>query len=161
MYFAYCKTQFNLSRRRLKNFATSLDTAQENCKLADGTVLYPPYVVVCHDTRYKDNSLTGLTRILGIGKFGEFCTISFEILNSQLMGEIKRKKASFGKEHIFAETGDIKVLAVLRTYESTSPGRRSKKYRLDLISPEKDVQLDLDEIAERACERYHLNLIRR
>jgi hypothetical protein len=157
MYFAYCKMQFNLTRRRLRSFAANLDTAQERCELADGTVLYPPYVVVCHDTRYKENSLTGLIRILGIGKFGEFCTFSLEILNSQLIGEMKRKKTSFGKEHIFAETDDMRVLGVLRTYESTSPGRRSKKYRLELVSPEKDVHINLEKIAQRARERYHLD----
>jgi hypothetical protein len=159
MYFAYCKMQFNLTRRSLQRFAADLDTAQECCELAEGTVLYPPHVVVCHDTRYKKNSLTGLIRILGIGKFGEFCTFSFEILNSQLIGEMKRKKTSFGEEHIFAETSDIRVLGVLRTYESTSPGRRSKKYRLELVSPEKDVHINLEEIAQRARERYHLNSV--
>jgi hypothetical protein len=156
MYFAYCKSEFNLSRKRLHSFAAKLDTAQEHTKSADGTVLYPPYVVVCHDTRYKENSLTGLTRILGIGKFGEFATLTFEFLNNQLIGEMKRKKVGFGTDHIFAEQGSIKVLGVLRTYRPTSPGKRSLKYRLDLVSPEKDVDIDLDQIADRAKERYQI-----
>jgi hypothetical protein len=158
MYFAYCKSEFNLSRRRLNSFAERLDRAQERTKLSGGTVLYPPYVVVCHDTRYKENSLTGLTRILGIGKFGEFSTFTFEILNNQLIGEMKRKKIGFGKEHIFAERGDIRVLGVLRTYGPTSPGKRSSKYQLDLVSPEKDADIDIDRIADLAHERYQIKM---
>jgi hypothetical protein len=156
MYFAYCKTEFNLSRRRLKTFAVSLDTAQERNESADGTVLYPPYVVVCHDTRYNQNSLTGLIRILGIGKFGEFSTFSFEMLNTQLSGEMKRKKIDYSKEHIFAEHDGITVLGLLRTYGPTNPGKRSLKNRLDLVSAEKDVDIDLERVAERARERYQI-----
>jgi hypothetical protein len=40
MYIAYCKTEFNLSRQRLKTFVTKLDAAQERSELPDGTVLY-------------------------------------------------------------------------------------------------------------------------
>jgi hypothetical protein len=156
MYFAYCKAEFNLSRQGLKTFAAKLDTAQEVFKSADGTVLYSPYVVVCHDTRYKENSLTGLIRILGIGKFGEFSTFSFEMVDNRLAGEMKRKKIDYGKEHIFAEFDSITVLGVLRTYKPTNPGKRSLKYRLDLVSHEKDVDIDLDRIAGRAHERYRI-----
>jgi len=156
MYFAYCKTEFSLSRQRLNAFAARLDAAQERSELADGTVLYPPYVVVCHDTRYNQNGLTGLIRILGLGKFGEFSTFSFEILNSQLSGEMKRKKIDYSSEHIFAEHAGISVLGLLRTYGPTNPGKRSLKYRLDLVSPEKDVDIDLDRIADRARERYQI-----
>ena len=156
MYFAYCKMEFNLSRRRLKTFAARLDTAQNCTELADGTVLYPPYVVVCHDTRYKENSLTGLIRILGIGKFGEFSTFSFEMLNNQLIGEMKRKKIDYGREHIFAEHDGVSVLGVLRIYGPTNPGKRSLKYGLDLVSPEKDIDIDLGRIENRARERYRI-----
>jgi len=156
MYFAYCKAEFSLSRKGLKTFAAKLDTAQEVTRSTDGTVLYSPYVVVCHDTRYKKNSLTGLIRILGIGKFGEFSTFSFEMVNNRLTGEMKRKKIDYGKEHIFAEFDSITVLGVLRTYEPTNPGKRSLKYRLDLVSHEKDVDIDLDRIADRAHERYKI-----
>ena len=156
MYFAYCNSEFSLSRRRLKAFAARLDTAQEHATSADGTVLYPPYVVVCHDTRYKENNLTGLIRILGLGRFGEFSTLSFEKLDKQLIKEMKRKKISYGKDHIFAEYNGVSALGVLRTYSPTSPGRRSSKYRLDLISPKKDANIDLNRIAARARERYQI-----
>ena len=156
MYFAYCKTEFNLSRRRLQTFAAKLDTAQERSESADGTVLYPPYVVVCHYTRYNQNILTGLIRILGIGKFGEFSTFSFEILNNQLSAEMKRKKIDYSKEHIFAEHDGINVLGLLRTYGPTNPGKRSLKNRLDLVSAEKDVDINLERVADRARERYQI-----
>jgi hypothetical protein len=156
MYFAYCKTEFNLSRRRLQTFAAGLDTAQERSESTDGTVLYPPYGVVCHDTRYSQNSLTGLIRILGIGKFGEFSTFTFEMLNNQLSAEMKRKRIDYSREHVFAEHAGINVLGMLRTYGPTNPGKRSLKYRLDLVSAEKDVDIDLDHIADRARKRYQI-----
>lgn len=157
MYFAYGKTEFNLSKRRLKIFAARLDAARKPARLNDATVLYPPYVVVCHDTRYKENSLTGLIRILGTGNFGEFSTFTFERLNNQLLGEMKRKKVDYDNEHIFAEYDGTRALGVLRSYEKTNPGKRSLKYRLDLVSPEKDVGIDIDRIAETAHKRYRID----
>lgn len=156
MYFAYCKAEFGLTGQRLENFAFDLDRAQEPAFTSDGSPLYPPYVVVCHDTRYKKNSLTGLIRILGVGKFGEFSTFTFERINNQLLGEIKRKKVEFGKDYIFAEYNGVKVAGVLRTYNQTNPGKRSLKYRMDLVSPVKDVGLDLANIAEKAHKRYNI-----
>jgi hypothetical protein len=160
MYFAYCKTEFSLSKQRLYHFANSLDTAKEAAKLTDGTVLYPPFVVVLHDTRYKQNSLTGLIRILGIGKHGEFSTFTFEELNRQLIGEMKRKKIEYDKEHVFAEYGGITALGVLRTYDPTNPGKRSLKYRLDIIAPDRDLGIDLKAIATAAQERYRIKPIK-
>ena len=93
---------------------------------------------------------------MGIGKFGEFSTFSFEMLNNRLIGEMKRKKIDYGREHIFAEHGGTTVLGVLRTYRTTNPGKRSLKYRPYLVSHEKDVDIDLDRIADRARERYKI-----
>ena len=154
MYLAYCKTEFSLSGRRLKDFADRLDTAIDSAELPDGTVLYHPHVIVCHDTRYKENSLTGLIRILGIGKFGEFSTFTLERISNQLLGELKRKKIDYGPEHIFAEHEGTQALGLLRTYDPTNPGKRSKKYRVDILSPEKDLGLDLADISEQAIKRY-------
>ena len=156
MYFAYCKTEFCLSVEGLRNFAKGLDAAQMHATTADGKILYPPYVVVCHDTRYKENGLTGLIRILGIGRFGEFCTFTLELLNNQLISEMRRKKVELADDNIFAESGDTVVVGVLRTYSTTNPGKRSLKYRLDLISPYKDLGIDLDEIESRAKKRYKI-----
>jgi hypothetical protein len=43
---------------------------------------------------------------------------------------------------------------VLRTYSPTNPGKRSQIYQLDLIAPQRDLELDLAIIAEQARERY-------
>jgi hypothetical protein len=69
---------------------------------------------------------------------------------------MKRKKADVKKEHIFAKHADISVLGLLRTYGPTNPGKRSLKYRLDLVSPEKDLGIDLDQIANEARKRYRI-----
>ncbi|MGD8242046.1 MAG: hypothetical protein PVF59_04425 [Desulfobacterales bacterium] len=158
MYFAYWKTEFNLSRRRLENFTHRLDAVHARKHLPSGKSLYHPHVVVCHDTRYKENSLTGLIRILGIGRFGEFSTLTFEQLSAQLSGELKRKHIDCGAEHVFAEYGGVKAVCVLRTYAPTNPGKRSPKYRLDLISHQKDVSIDLDRIAQVARKRYQIEI---
>ena len=99
-----------------------------------------------------------MIRILGIGRFGEFSTFTFERLNNQLVGEMKRKNVEYGSEHVFAEYGGVKALGVLRTYGPTNPGKRSLKYRLDLISPHKDAGINLDRIATEARERYKIAL---
>ena len=160
LYFGYCKRECNLSKERLRLFAERLNAVLEPPAPNDGDALFPPYVVVCHDTRYKDNSLTGLIRILGIGKFGEFSTITFEALDGQLMAELKRKEIEPGEDHVFAEYGGVKALGVLRTYESTNPGKRSLKYHMDLIAPQKDVGLDLDHIYKQARRRYRIKKVR-
>ena len=67
LFFLYCKTHFNLSIDQAEIFAEQLDKAQDPVITNDGTVLYQPYLIICHGTRYKENSLTGLTRLLGIG----------------------------------------------------------------------------------------------
>jgi len=76
------------------------------------------------------------------------------MLNNQLSGEIKRKKVIYGEEHIFNKHDGHCILGVLRTYKLTNPGKRSLNYRLDLVSPGKDLNIDLDLIAEKARERY-------
>ncbi len=154
MYFAYCKRECNLSKEHLQSFAARLNAVLEPPEKSEGQILFPPYVVVCHDTRYKENSLTGLIRILGIGKFGEFATITFESLGSHLAAEMRRKDIDQTQDHVFAEYDGVKALCVLRTYEQTNPGKRSLKYRLDLISAEKDLGLDLENIGSQARKRY-------
>ena len=85
--------------------------------------------------------------------------LKFETLNNQLLGEMKRKKIGFEREQISAEYGGIVVLGVLRTYKPTSPGKRSLKYQLDLVSVEKDTDIDFDRIADSASERYQIRVL--
>jgi hypothetical protein len=113
LFFLYCKTHFNLSIDQAEIFAEQLDRAQDPVITNDGNVLYQPYLIICHGKRYKENSLTGLTRLLGIGNFGEFATFSFEQINQTLIRELKRKHQTYTSEDIFAEYKDIGVLGIL------------------------------------------------
>ncbi|MGD1967522.1 MAG: hypothetical protein PVI32_01005, partial [Desulfobacterales bacterium] len=103
MFFSYCKAQYNLSDDQANRFAQNLDLSIEPAAAKSGGILYPPYVIVCHDTRYKENNYTGLTRILGLGKFGEFATLTIEETNKSLTDELKRKKQEFKSEDFCAD----------------------------------------------------------
>ncbi|MEN8691457.1 MAG: hypothetical protein AB1Z20_15260 [Desulfobacterales bacterium] len=157
MFFAYCNNQLNFTQKQAEVFSRSLDAAQEPVMTKNGNVLYPPYIVVCHDTRYKENNFTGLTRILGIGKFGEFCTFSLEGVNPTLLGELKRKSQEFSPEDVFSEFDSIKVLGVLRVYAPTNAGKRSLKYDLHIVSPKKDLDISPKQIEKEARSRYHID----
>ena len=139
-------------------FAEQLDKAQDPVITNDCTVLYQPYLIVCHGTRYKENSLTGLTRLLGIGKFGEFATFSFEQINQTLIRELKRKHQTYTSKDIFAEYKDICVLGILRIYSPTKIGKRPQKYSFHIVSPEKDIGLNLDQLRQDAQKRYHFRV---
>ena len=161
MFFAYYKTELNFSQKQSQIFIRDLDLAREQAVSNDGKILYPPYIVVCHDTRYKENNYTGLTRILGIGKFGEFATISFEAVTNPLLKEMKRKKIKYREEDIFAEYDELVILAILRIYNPTNPGRRSLKYGLHVISPKEDLEVDVGRISREAKKRYNIKSKRR
>lgn len=154
MFFAYNKTEFNFSKKQSNRFVEDLDRTREAPLSADDKVLYPPHVIVCHDTRYKENSFTGLTRILGIGKFGEFATFSFEMLNKRLTSEFKRKSQVFRDEDIFAEQDGAPVFGIIRIYTITNPGRRSSQYQLHILSPQEDLEIDVDQARIAAQAHY-------
>lgn len=156
MFFAYNKTELNFSYKQSQIFIQDLDRARENAVSSDGRILYPPHVVVCHDTRYKENSFTGLTRVLGVGKFGEFATISFEAVTPVLLKEMKRRKVRYKEEDIFAHYGDLIILGILRIYSPTNPGRRSPKYNLFILYPKEDLGLNVKKISSEARKRYSI-----
>lgn len=157
LFFAYNKTELNFSQKQSQIFTRDLDQAREQVVSSDGKNLYPPYIVVCHDTRYKENNFTGLTRILGIGKFGEFATITFEAATPLLLKEMKRRKLRYKpEEDAFAVYGDLTILAILRIYNQTNPGRRSLKYSMYTISPREDVGINIRKVSEEAKKRYNI-----
>jgi hypothetical protein len=147
MFYAYNKTELNFSAKQAHRFVQEFDNVREQTLSKEGKLLFPPYIIVCHDTRYKSNSFTGLTRVLGIGKFGEFATFSFESLNKKLTGELQRKKQSFDEEAAFAYINRKPILGILRIYEQTNPGKRLLKYHPHVISPGDDVELSLDRLS--------------
>lgn len=160
MFYAYNKTELNFSHKQSQIFIRDLDQTREQPVSSDGRNLYPPYIIVCHDTRYKENNYTGLTRILGIGKFGEFATISFEAVNPTLLKEMKRKKVRFREEDIFAVYADLTILGILRVYDQTNLGRRSLKYSLHIMSPKEDLELDVKALGREARKRYKMRMKR-
>jgi hypothetical protein len=147
-----------LNDQQKKELSAKLNDVQEPATSKDGTLLFPPYVVVCHNTRYSNEILTGITRILGTGKFGEFATFTFEEASKTLLQETKSKKEQFAQNEIFAEYRGTKVVGVLRIYFSTTPGKRSPRTTTKLVTPVKDLNLDLKEIERKARKRYHIEL---
>lgn len=156
MFYAYCKTELGLNNEGGKTFSAGLDAAQEPVMGKDGSILFPSAIVVCHDTRYREDIFTGIIRILGIGKFGEFATVTMEPATRALLQETRRKKEEFSAAEIFAEYKGIKAVGVLRTYAPTTPGKRSSKTITRLISPANDLGLDARKIEEDARARYRL-----
>jgi hypothetical protein len=145
-----------LDTQHKRELARNLNAAHESIKGKDGAVLSPPFLVVCHDTRYRENILVGITRILGFGKFGEFATFTLEEATKSLLQETKTKKDEFTEAEIFAEYEGITVVGVLRFYFSRTPGKRSLRTATKLISPSTDLGLDLLKIEKNARSRYHI-----
>ena len=135
MFYAYNKSELNFSIKQARRFVQDFEKTREKVLSTEGQVLFSPSIVVCHDTRYRKNSFTGLTRILGIGKFGEFATFTFESLNKDLAGELHRKRQTVHPADSFALIEQRPVLGVLRVYKQTNPGKRLLKYRLYIVSP--------------------------
>ncbi len=154
MFFAYYKTELNFSTKQTERFITDFDQTRDKVMGADGSVLYPPFVVVCHDTRYKDNNYTGLTRILGIGRFGEFATFTFESVTKQLLGELKRRHITVTPDDIFAEVRGVPIIGIIRTYKQTNPGKRLVKYQLCIVSPKDDIGIDVQRVGTLARKHY-------
>ena len=156
MFYAYCRTALRLRQEDKRDFASRLDMAQEPILGKDQALLFPPYIIVCHNTRYREDIFTGITRILGFGKFGEFATFTFETASKALLQETKLKKDEFAQADLFAKCGEEQVVGVLRIYAPTTPGKRSPRTTAKLVSPSKDLGLDLETMEKEARLRYGL-----
>ena len=154
IYFSYCMAELNFCGDQKEIFAGKFDSVWDPVSTKNGVVLYSPQIVVCHDSRYNEASYTGLTRILGIGKFGEFCTITLEKVGTKLHRELKRKKQEYSQTDIFAEYRGRMILGILRIYDPTNPGKRSQKYKLHIVSPSKDLGLQVERLEKEAREQY-------
>jgi hypothetical protein len=156
MFYAYYKTALRLNARQEEEFFKGFNTAQEPVTSKKSTILAPPYIIVCHDTRYQEHILTGIIRVLGFGKFGEFATFTLEEARKALIRETKLKKEEFSPTEIFAEYEGVKIVGVLRFYAPTTPGKRAGKTTTKLISPSGDLGLNLKEIEGEARARYRI-----
>jgi hypothetical protein len=114
-------------------------------------------VVVCHQTRYREETLGGITRILGIGEFGEFASITLEMATGELVSELRAKKVSWGDNEVFAMCDDKPVLGVVRVYPPTAPGARSRGSRIMVLYPLKDLGLNVPKILRDARQRYRMD----
>jgi hypothetical protein len=157
LYFAHLKAEFNLDSDQARRVMEGIDQALDPGRGRQGSLLYPPYIIVCHDTRYKKAALTGLTRILGIGRFGEFATFTLERIGRRNANELKRKGYDPEQVETMAETGDIRVVGLLRIYAQTNPGKRSAQYDLHVVSPRRDLDLDIAAIEAKARHRYAIS----
>ncbi len=158
LYYIQCRAVFSLRGRENEQYLwDSIRSTKEPVMTKDRRVLMPPYVVVCHTTRYKKEIYTGITKILGIGKFGEFAVFTLERITGELLHEIDRRNKKINPNEIFAEYRDKKIVGVLRIYPGTEPGKRSKKVETQLVLPEKDLGLDLEKIKHDAARRYNID----
>jgi hypothetical protein len=159
LYYILCRSEFSIRGKLNEQLLwDNIRSSKEPVVTKEKKVLVPPYVVVCHTTRYKKEIYTGITKLLGIGKFGEFAVFTLERVTSELFNEIDRKSKKIYPNEIFAEYNGRTVVGVLRLYPGTEPGKRSKKFETQLVLPYKDLELDLDAIKKNAAIRYNIDI---
>lgn len=155
MYFLQCRTSFGLrdSNEEKEVWDNICDALQPVTK--NKIVFFPPHIVVCHTTRYKENNMVGITRILGYGKFGEFSTITFERITPELINELKKQDKYPGIPYL-TKTKNEKIICILRMYVPTKPGKRHNKFYTHIINLKKDMGLPIEEINKQCREKYNL-----
>ena len=157
MYFRQCEAYFSLRGSEAERVWAGIRASRQPVISKDGVLLAPPHVVTCHSTRYREGIFTGVMRISGFGKFGEFATFTLEQATNELLHEIDPSRHQFQTEEIIADYFGNQVVAVLRSYPRTNPGARLRKgVTTSLVLPERDLGLDLVTINAEARKRYHL-----
>lgn len=155
MYFRQAEIYFNIRGTEADRFWAGVKNSMRPITLKKDVILAQPHMVTCHSTRYREEVFTGITRISGFGRFGEFATFTLEQVTTELLHELDRSQV--GSDDIIADYYDNQVVAVLRIYPRTNPGARLRKgVAVMLVSPEKDLDLDLQEITISAKKRYNL-----
>jgi len=157
LYYVVCRSMFGL-RRPDENEAAweAIRSARRPILGRKGAPLAPPYLVVCHTTRHKESSLCGITRILGIGKFGEFASLTMERVSAELLGELGRKETGIAPDALCATHHGVQVAAVLRIHGATQHGRRARRFSSHLLHPRDDLQLDVEALGQQARDHYQL-----
>ncbi|MFP4403661.1 MAG: hypothetical protein ACLFPJ_04890 [Candidatus Woesearchaeota archaeon] len=153
MYYMLSRSMLGLRGDYQEELWKDIKSAQKPMKYNGGPTLTPPYLVVCHNTRYKKEIMTGITRILGYGKFGEFSNITLEELTRDLINDLSEKPK---ENHIIAKYDNKNYVALLREYSKTTPGKRRQKTNNYLLYPKKDFNLNINEIEKKAKERYKI-----
>ncbi|MBD3164790.1 hypothetical protein GF323_06335 [Candidatus Woesearchaeota archaeon] len=128
-----------------------------------GRILARPYIIVCHTTRFRKSATNygSIIRVLGYSSMS-FLTFSLESTATSLSAELTRKRKGFRKDDFFGgyrnlQGKEIYAVGVLRFYESNKWGNFPKIVRTMLVSPTKDLNLNLIKITKEACERYDVD----
>jgi hypothetical protein len=157
MFFRQCETYFSLRGAEADHFWSGIKSSAQPITGKGGEILAQPHVVTCHNTRYREEIYTGITRISGFGRFGEFAMVTVEEATTELLNELGGERTTFSPDELVADYYGHQIVAVLRIYPRTNPGARLKKGVVtSLISPEKDLEIDVEPIAVEARKRYHL-----
>lgn len=155
MYFRQCHDYYSVRGEEVDQLWEGLQSAVQPVIGDGGTVLSPPFLVTCHNTRYRESSLTGLTRLSGFGRFGEFATLTFELVSAELLNELEGGRVQLTDDEVVAADDGVQVAGVLRLYPRTNPGARLMKgVTMALVSPGRDLGLDLGKITAEARKRY-------
>jgi hypothetical protein len=155
MYFREAEAYFNLRGNETEALWLGIRAARQPVTGKDDVLLAQPHLVTCHSTRYREEILTGITRISGFGKFGQFATVTLEVATTELLHEIEAGRAQYSRDEIIATYRGLRVVGVLRVYPRTNPGARLRKgVTTMLIQPEKELGLDLRAITLEAKKRY-------
>lgn len=157
LYYVVCRSMFALRGPEENQTAwDAIRSARRPVMGKKNAPLAPPFIVVCHVTRHKETALCGTTRILGIGKFGEFASFTMERVTADLLGELGRKETGLPPDAICAEHHGVQVVAMLRIYDATQHGKRARRFTTSLLHPRDDLQVDIELVAKEAHERYQL-----
>lgn len=154
MYFRQCESYYSLRGSEAEQVWKGIRLSRQPVFGKGEAVLAPPLVVTCHNTRHREEAYTGVTRLSGFGRFGEFATLTLERATGELLHEAEGGK-TFAPEEIVADDAGTPVALVLRSYPRTNPGARLLKgVTTTLVSPEKDLGLDLAAITAESRRRY-------
>jgi hypothetical protein len=156
LYYTLSCDHYNLRKEDKVKFGQNIDNSLKTVVSEDGYNLFAPQIVVCHDIRYFPANQVGLTRMLGIGKFGEFATLSIEEARKSLLNKADEKREHYKDEEIVADYMDKKYVCVIRKYPKTNIGKRVNKFTTSVLSPEKDLGINLEQITEEGKKYYNL-----
>ncbi|MFW6014082.1 MAG: hypothetical protein ACOCQG_02815 [Candidatus Nanoarchaeia archaeon] len=149
---------FKLGGAEQETLFENVSSSQLPVKSRDGKVLAYPNIVVCHDSRIREKNMVGMTKIIPPGKPGSFSTITVEPAYKDLLAEMGNRKPVFSQSDYVASYKNDNYVMVMRSY--TSPrnfGKRSPHKSTTLISPEKELGINLEKINEEARQRYGIN----
>ncbi len=156
MYFVACRKEFGLRDEDEENSVwKNIRDSTRPITGKEGDVLAWPHVVVCHTTRYTQRNMVGMTRILGLGRFGEFATFTLERIQKGLLTEVALE-GEVDPKYVIGDFHGTRMAAVLRIYSPTKPGKRRRKMNTFLIAIEEDLGLKSNDLFLAAMERYKL-----